>query len=249
MSGISKQRQKYIQSLHNKKYRHQYGVFIVEGRKSIEELLSTDFEIEELFLTAEAAASLAYKGKVEFCKAEELSKVSFVKTNNYGLAIVKMKEVISSIPSKNAWTLALDDINDPGNLGTIIRLADWYGIRQIYCSEQTVDCYNPKVISSTKGSFGRVDCIYTDLGKLLAASDLPVFGAYLAGESVHSFTSYPNSGILLIGSESHGISAELAGFVTNKITIPSFGQAESLNAGVATAILLDNLTRCLSIKG
>ena len=249
MSGISKQKQKYIQSLHNKKYRHQYGVFIVEGRKSIEELLSTDFEIEELFLIADAASSLEYSGKVELCTAAELSKVSFVKTNNYGLAIVKMKTAATIIPSHEAWTLAVDDINDPGNLGTIIRLADWYGIRQIYCSEQTVDCYNPKVISSTKGSFGRVDCIYTDLATLFTETQLPVFGAYLNGENVHTFTQYPAAGILLIGSESHGISPQLAEFIHTKITIPAFGQAESLNAGVATAILLDNLSRCLSIKG
>jgi TrmH family RNA methyltransferase len=136
----------------------------------------------------------------------------------------------------------LDDIRDPGNLGTIIRTADWYGIKHILASEETVDFYNPKVINSTKGSFTRVQVHYTDLNAILAANELPVFGAFLTGENVHQ-AKFPKAGLLVIGNESNGISPSLSTKITHPVTIPKFGQAESLNAAIATAILLDNIRR------
>lgn len=242
MIGLSKQKQKYIQSLHNKKYRNQYGVFLVEGQKSIHELMNSDFEIEEAFLTEEALKSLDTNLSATICKAYDISKVSSFRSNNFGVLVVKMKENRAPDLAKEGWVLVLDQINDPGNLGTIIRTADWYGIRNIVCSENTVEFYNPKVISSTMGSFGRITPYYTDLEAFLTQIGLPVYGAYLDGENVHRH-SFPGSGALVIGSESHGIDPKLEPLITRKITIPSFGKAESLNAGVATAVLLDNIMR------
>jgi TrmH family RNA methyltransferase len=242
VNGISKQKQKYIQSLHLKKYRQQFGAFIVEGQKSIEELAKSDFRILELFLTDKANELKVDAEQISYCTAEEIQKASLFKSNNYGIAVVVSKSNVALAIVKNEWVLALDDLNDPGNLGTIIRIADWYGIKKIICSESTVDFYNPKVISSSMGSFTRVSCFYTDLKTYLESNSAPIFGAYLDGANIHKI-DFPSSGILIIGSESHGISHELENLVKMKITIPSFGQAESLNAGVATAIILDNINR------
>ncbi|MFT6879850.1 MAG: TrmH family RNA methyltransferase [Arcticibacterium sp.] len=242
MKGLSKQKQKYILSLHNKKYRQQFGVFLVEGQKSIEELINSDFTIDELYLTEKAVQLNIGNLEAIYCTEDEISKVSSFRSNNYGLAIVKCKVNQIWDDSAEDWILALDDIRDPGNLGTIIRIADWYGITKILCSENTVEIYNPKVISSTMGSFTRVHCFYTELKSYLLFTELPIYGAYLNGDNIHRAT-FPKHGILLMGSESHGISSELEDLVTNKITIPSFGGAESLNAGVATGVILDNIRR------
>ncbi len=245
VNGLSKQRQKYIQSLHNKKYRRQYGVFLVEGQKSILELFDSDFEIEELFLTSLGDSQVNFQGKVTLCSDAEVKKASFLQTNNFGIAIVRMKDSQSIEIAQDEWVLALDDIRDPGNLGTIIRTADWYGIKTIICSHDTVDCYNPKVISSTMGSFARVNLVYAELKDYLSKVGKPVYGAVLNGENVHS-QSFQVPGVLIIGSESHGISPEIETILDHRLTIPNFGNAESLNAGIATAILLDNIKRGVS---
>ncbi len=242
MNGLSKQKQKYIQSLHNKKYRKQLGLFLVEGEKSILELLRSDFHVEELFLTQRAIGVVPQDIPYELSKEEDIDKVSTLKSNNFGIAVVRVRENAAPDIIGQSWTLALDDISDPGNLGTIIRIADWYGINSIICSENTVDFYNPKVISSTMGSFTRVSCIYTDLALFFSETKLPVYGAVLQGENLHGIGDL-DKGIMLIGSESHGISKQLLPFLKRRITIPSFGKAESLNAAVATGILLDNLKR------
>jgi TrmH family RNA methyltransferase len=156
--------------------------------------------------------------------------------NDGALAVVYQKEGKEISPS--GITLVLDDIRDPGNLGTLIRIADWYGISHIVCSTSTVDWYNPKVVSATMGSFTRVTPFYTDLVPFLEKQKAPILGAFLGGESTHTF-AFPKEGFLIIGSESHGISKEVAKLVTNKITIPKFGKAESLNAAVAGAVMLD----------
>jgi TrmH family RNA methyltransferase len=245
VNGLSKQKQKYIQSLHNKKYRKQFGVFLVEGEKSISELLASDFQIEDLFLSEIAVAGYTGSLKCHICSETDIEKVSTFRSNNYGVAVVHMKENSDCITDSDEWVLALDRINDPGNLGTIIRIADWYGIRQIICSEDTVECYNPKTINSTMGSFTRVNCFYTDIKKYLTGSEKPVYGADLEGVNIHDVKQL-DPGILLIGSESHGISSELQELLTHKLTIPAFGKVESLNAGVAAGILLDNLKRISS---
>ena len=242
MEGLSKQKQKYIQSLHLKKYRQQFGAFIVEGQKSIEELVKSDFIILELYLT-DKAKDLETNGlQITFCTEQEIGKITSFKSNNFGLAVVAIKANEPFDLNENEWILALDDINDPGNMGTIIRIADWYGITKMVCSENTVEFYNPKVVSSSMGSFTRVQSFYTDLKSFFLNNKSAVYGAYLDGKNIHQ-ERFPKGGVLLLGSESHGISEALEKVVQHKITIPAFGQAESLNVGVATAIILDNIKR------
>jgi TrmH family RNA methyltransferase len=169
--------------------------------------------------------------------ASELAAFGTLEHNDGALAIAKQKE--TALPSEvTDVVLALDDIRDPGNLGTLIRIADWYGIKHIICSPTCVDWHNPKTISATMGSFTRVSGHYTDLPSYLKKEKAPVLGAFLDGKSVHEFT-FPKSGILVIGSESHGIGKDAEKMVTERVTIPRFGTAESLNAAVAGAIILD----------
>jgi len=141
--------------------------------------------------------------------------------------------------------LILDDIRDPGNLGTIIRIADWYGIKKIICSPDTTDVYNPKVIAASKGSFTRVNLFYTPLPEFLAqhAKDRDLLGAFLDGDSIYEHSFSAQGGYVVMGNESNGIGAEVETFITNRITIPRVGEAESLNVGIATAVMLDNLRR------
>ena len=144
--------------------------------------------------------------------------------------------------SDQEFVLVLDDIRDPGNLGTIIRTADWYGIHKIVASVETADFYNPKVISATMGSFTRVSIFYTDLPQYLSGIKHRIFGAFLNGKNIHE-VSFAPGGLVVIGNESRGISATLNSYITDKITIPRYGEAESLNAAIATAIICDNLRR------
>lgn len=243
---LSKQQQKNILSLHLKKNRQETGLFLVEGGKNLVELLHADFEIEHVFCTAkwfEKNGELINKTSHSIDESELIAKVSTFKANDSGIAVVRQKknQVLSSTTT-HPLVLLLDGIKDPGNLGTIIRLADWYGIPNIVCSEDTVELYNPKVISATMGSFTRVQVGYTALEDWLINYKSIVYGAYLEGENIHQIQpSKPAA--LVIGSESHGIRKEIEPYITSKITIPCFGGAESLNAGVATGIILDNLAR------
>lgn len=243
---ISKQQQKYIQSLHNKKYRTEYGEFLTEGEKGLEELLASDFEIVRLFCTEDFAAprdltSYPLLRDTVIAPASAIAAVSTFKSNTSGVAIVKQKR---PLPPQNfeKVTLILDQIHDPGNLGTIIRLADWYGIRHVICSPETVEFYNPKVISSTMGSFTRVNVFYAPLPGFIRDFGLPVYGADLEGANVHHHHFEEKIG-LVIGSESHGISPEVSSLLTARVNIPRIGRAESLNAAMATGIILDNIFR------
>jgi TrmH family RNA methyltransferase len=232
---------KLIKSLQKKKYREDMKKFMVEGTKNVEELLASDFRIEFVYATKEFEKSHhkileQKKLRVQIVEGSELVALGTLAQNDGALAVVFQKEQ-TEVP-QNGMTLVLDDVRDPGNLGTLIRIADWYGISQIVCSPNCVDWYNPKVISATMGSFTRVSPFYTELVDYLKQQTVPVIGGFLNGESTHTF-SFPKEGILVIGSESHGISKEVAKFVTHKVTIPKFGKAESLNAAVAGAIILD----------
>jgi RNA methyltransferase, TrmH family len=182
------------------------------------------------------------KVEADIVEQQEIENISTLETNNAALAVVKQKNNSAPEIGKEEVVLALDTIRDPGNLGTIIRLADWYGIKNIVAAYSTVELYNPKFIAALKGSFTRVNVFYTDLYKYLAEIKLPVLGTFLEGENVHTLT-FPQSGILLMGNESKGIDDALAAHVTQKITIPRFGHAESLNVSIATAIILDNWKR------
>lgn len=245
---ISKNQQKYLHSLQQKKYRIEHQAFIVEGAKNVQELLRSDFQIEMVFVTASfyKENELALSKQpflVELATADELAKAGTFASNDAALATVKTKNNQYLCANDSEIVLALDDIRDPGNLGTIIRIADWYGITKIVCSETTVDCYNPKVIAATMGSFTRVQLFYAKLESYFSQlTDAQLFGTFLNGQNVHHVT-FPSQGYLLIGNESNGISKDIEVLVNQRITIPRFGLAESLNASVATAIVLDNWKR------
>jgi TrmH family RNA methyltransferase len=240
---ISKAQLKFIKSLQIKKYRKQEQCFLVEGAKSVQELVGSDFEVRLIAGTVEFLASGTWKGiEVIEVSEKELESLGEFQSNNGAVAVAKMKANEPLTIKADEFAVMLDDIRDPGNLGTIIRTADWYGINKIIASNETADFYNSKVITSTMGSFTRVSVYYTDLEDYLASNKPRVFGAYLDGKSVYS-ADFGKGGIVLIGSESHGISSRLEKFVSDKITIPRVGKAESLNAGIATAVILDNLRR------
>ena len=245
---ISKNTAKYIKSLQQKKHRKLEKSFIVEGAKSVIELVKSDFRITTLYATpvflkdAKQFISGA-KNKFEIVEVseKELASVGTYQSNNAAIAIAEMKKN-EPVSSENRFTIALDRVNDPGNLGTIIRIADWYGIANIICSADCADQYNPKVIAASMGSFTRVNLFYTSLAPYLEQVSGPIYGAYLEGENVHHH-QFTHEGILLMGSESQGIASELEQYVTYKISIPAFGKAESLNVGVATAVICDNIMR------
>jgi RNA methyltransferase, TrmH family len=246
---ISKSWLKLIKSLQIKKFRVKEGLFIVEGAKSVLELVNSDYKIQTIFCTDSFYSQHLFQLKkvqnsIQIVTEKELAETGTFSTNNAALAVVSIKEERSLKIDKGEFALILDEVKDPGNLGTIIRIADWFGIKKIICSIETVDFYNPKVISSTMGSFTRVEIMYTDLEGYLKQVDkkTPVFGAFIEGENIHE-VAFPSSGYIVMGNESSGISTEVEAFVNKKITIPRFGNAESLNVAVATAIVLDNLKR------
>lgn len=246
---LSKNQLKYIQSLHQKKYRQQHGAFLVEGAKSVQEVLLSDFQTElvvatEGFYKENAHLTDHQRTPVEIASVAELERAGTLESNNAALAVVRTKENRPLLAGPNEIALILDDIRDPGNLGTILRIADWYGVRKILCSETTADVYNPKVISASKGSFTRVNWWYGDITQVLAQATSAVYGAFLDGDDVHSL-GFTASGYLVMGNESNGIRPQVGTFVTQRVTIPRFGDAESLNVGIATAVLLDNWRRVL----
>jgi TrmH family RNA methyltransferase len=246
---------KYVQSLQQKKFRRQHGVFVAEGAKIVKELLSSDFEIEAIYGVAdwiEQNNSSLQKGTSSFTVSEnDLGRISGLKTPNQVLAVVKTPTLHPEPNlSRNKVILALDTLQDPGNLGTIIRTADWFGIRQIVCSQETADVFSPKVIQATMGSFLRVSVLYTDLAGWLETvrHEVPIYGAFPEGDNM--FEVRPGTGgILVIGNESAGISAGVSKWVSKRIKIPgglpSSGgfSPDSLNASIAAGILMSVLTR------
>ncbi len=238
---ISKRQIKTITSLHQKKYRKLTGLFVAEGKKVIEEFLNSNFELDTLFTTD--TDLFASDRKITLISEPELKKISFLKTPNTSLALFKVKEV--STIATEGLIVTLDDVRDPGNLGTIIRLCDWFGVKHLVCSQATVDCYNPKVIQATMGSLTRVNVVYTDLKKYLSETNLPIYGAFMDGSNVYK-TNLPATGILVMGNEANGVSEEISNLITEKISIPRFGeiqQTESLNVAMATGILLSEFRR------
>ena len=245
---ISKARVKYIKSLQVKKYRKAEQLFLVEGAKSVEELLQSDFEVTWVAGTTqflELHKDMIDRSNIEIAVANEveLAAIGTFNSNDGAIATARMK--INEIPVtlNDEIVLVLDDIRDPGNLGTIIRTADWYGIKNIIASEETADFYNPKTIHATMGSFCRVNVFYTSLSQYLSAGISNVYGAFLSGINVHELNLPVRGCHLVIGNESRGIREELMELIHTKITISRFGKAESLNAAVATSIILDNFRR------
>ncbi len=243
---ISKQQAKFVKSLKLKKYRKNAASFIVEGAKNIAELLNSDFEISHLFLTQkfvdEYKAMLIQVPDYTVCMEKELVSIGTFQSNEYGLAVAKMKVGEVDVSNEN-MLLALDNVSDPGNLGTIVRIADWYGIRHILASMETADFYNPKVIHASMGSFTRVQVHFMDLGGFLSQNTThKVYGAMLNGDDVHK-TKLETPAVILMGNESNGINEGLIQFLDKKVTIPKLGGAESLNVAVSTAIICDNFFR------
>lgn len=234
-----------------KKYRQLEQSFIVEGAKSVLELLASDFSVEFILATYEfqqkySTISSQHKTLFETVTLKELEGLGSFQTNDSCLAVAKMRSDEALLQEGSEFVLMLDDVSDPGNLGTIIRIADWYGIRKIICSESTTDFYNPKVIAASKGSFTRVKLMYTDLVNYLQknAGEKMVAGAFLNGVNLYDF-KFPiqKGGFIVMGNESNGVGQEVESYITDRITIPRFGEAESLNVGIATAVILDNLRR------
>ncbi len=245
---LVKQKVKYIQTLGHKKFRQQEGLFIAEGPKLVRELLEADASsVTELYALKEwIGDNQKWLGKKAVTEVTpiELEKISQLTTANTVLAIVKqykVNETGKSLTAKDKITLALDNIQDPGNLGTIIRIADWFGVEQIVCSHDSADMYNSKVVQSTMGSIARVKVYYTDLEEWLGSQiKLPIYAASLEGQDVTTIKKM-QEGIIIIGNESKGISAEISVLANYKLTIPQKGKAESLNAAVATGIILSHI--------
>ncbi len=239
---LSKNQVKLINSLKKKKYRQQNELFIAEGVKVVEELIQSDFKLHSLYAT-EDYFNKFHKVNLQIISEKELKSISEFSNPNQLFAIFKIpeKEEIKT----NGFTLILDEINDPGNLGTIIRMCDWFGVDQLVCSLNTVDCFNPKVVQASMGSLSRVSIVYLDLLQFLGKEKRTVYGALLEGENVYK-TSLPNDAVLIMGNEANGISNKIQNSITKPITIPQFGEVqktESLNVATATAILLSEFKR------
>ena len=245
---LSKAQNKYIRSLTQQKFRNEYKVFIAEGAKIALEWLSGNAGVQMIIATKEWAdmhlpeISKHPEAELHIVKDSELAALSALQTPNQVMLIVPVP-ANSSMPVLKDWSIALDDIQDPGNMGTIIRIADWFGIRNIICSPGCVDVYNPKVVQSAMGGHLRVNIYETDLVPLLTAIAIPKIAATLNGENVYNMKRM-DAGILIIGNESKGVSPEVLSVATKKITIPRKGGAESLNAGVSAGILCALLLPC-----
>jgi TrmH family RNA methyltransferase len=239
--SISKNQLKLITSLQQKKYRTKFSLFIAEGTKVVDEFLNSKFELEHLFYVKKFGYERL--NNVTQISEIELKKISTLKTPNNVLALFKIP---SEKPIINEGLIvALDEINDPGNLGTIIRLCDWFGVDQLICSNNTVDCYNTKVIQASMGSLTRVSIIYTDLLTYLKNSALPKYATLMNGENLYK-TKLTKEAVLVMGNEANGISETILNELDKTISIPRFGnfqQTESLNVATATAILLSEFKR------
>ncbi len=239
---LSKSQLKLITSLRQKKYRVKENLFFAEGVKVVNEFLNSEFKVHKIFCTSEFEHQLS-SDKIELISNEELKKISLLKSPNQVLGIFEIPS--SKELSNEGLIVALDDVNDPGNLGTIIRLCDWFGVKQIICSTNTVDCFNPKVVQSTMGSLTRVKLNYFDLKPYFESTSLPIYSTEMNGENVYK-TNLSKDAILVMGNEANGIQKELLEMSSSQLAIPRFGDAqktESLNVATATAILLSEFKR------
>jgi TrmH family RNA methyltransferase len=244
---LSKSQVSFIKSLHQKKYRKESGIFIIEGIKSIIEFINSNYQLHSIYYTSEYFSLLPKNNaniKLFEVNNAELQKISTLQTPQGILALVHIpvQQKLAVNVLKNNFSLVLDDVQDPGNFGTIIRTADWFGIKHIICSENTVEAYNPKTVQSTMGSLCRVNITYINLLSFLKDVSLPIFGALLNGNNIYK-TNWGNEGLILLGNEGHGISKELIEKINFPITIPRIGNAESLNVAVSAAIFCSELSR------
>ncbi len=240
---LSKNEIKYIRSLQVKKHRGTEGKFIAEGHKWVEELMKSNPDwVERVYVTPQweqLADKQIASNMVQHIEPFEMEKITALSNPTTVLAVVRIPKYKPDIPDKNKWNLLLDGIQDPGNLGSIIRIADWFGMQAIWCSEDCADAYNPKVVQATMGSLCRVQVNYTHLVSIIETTDLPAYVTAMEGKNIMSMM--PSSGLLIIGSEGKGVRPELMDKATQKITIPRIGEAESLNVAVATGIIVSRL--------
>ena len=237
---VSNSQIKLITSLQHKKYRNKLELFVAEGPKVINELITAKLQLHSLYSTLDG---LFKNESVQIISEKELSKISSLKNANNSLAVFKIPNKKTYV--ENGITVVLDSIQDPGNLGTIIRLCDWFDVKNIICSLNTVDCFNPKVIQATMGSIVRVNIMYTVIEEFLAKSKFPVYVGSMDGSNIYK-ENLPDKAIIVVGNEANGVSTKIMNLANNKIAIPQFGvnqRTESLNVATATAILLSEFKR------
>ena len=240
--SLSKNQLKLITSLGQKKYRQKHKLFVAEGIKVVREFLQSSFELHSLFTTNNAFQAIP-SNKVFQISSADLHKISSLKTPNKVLALFHIPEEVDY--SNSDLYVALDSVNDPGNLGTIIRLCDWFGIEHLLCSKETVDCFNSKVVQASMGSLTRVSIHYLDLIPTFQKLQKPVFIGDMDGENIYA-SVLPSEGILVLGNEANGVSIAIKNVADRVISIPRFGslkETESLNVATATAVLLSEFKR------
>jgi TrmH family RNA methyltransferase len=239
---LSKNQVKFIRSLKKKKFQQANQLFLAEGIKVVEELLSSSFKLHKIYCTISYQNPLKVTD-LQVITEKELGMISDFTNPNQVIGVFEIPT--EKTPQHKGLTIALDSINDPGNLGTIIRLCDWFGVTQLICSENTVDCYNPKVVQASMGSLARVAVNYLDLDEYLSSESRIIYGTFLNGENIYDSKPEKNS-VIILGNEANGISDSIKALVQKKITIPQFGeqqQTESLNVATATAIFLSEFRR------
>ncbi|MGN6568997.1 MAG: TrmH family RNA methyltransferase [Flavipsychrobacter sp.] len=242
---LSKAQNKYIRSLTQHKFRREFKAFIAEGDKIAREWLQSDKTIQHIValndwaVQNESLIALHPEAELHIVKESELSALSTLQTPNQALLVVHMPDSPLVLPV-DEWCIVLDDIQDPGNMGTIIRIADWFGIAHVVCSMESVDVYNPKVIQAAMGGHLRVSIHKTDVKEFVASTNMPVLAATLDGKSIYQMDRL-EAAVLVIGNESRGISEDIMSLATDKITIPRKGGAESLNAAISTGIICSHL--------
>ena len=244
---LSKSQISLLKSLQHKKDRLRLGLFLVEGYKSVIEFINSQYQIEAIYHTASfnpKVLKLSRKINLSEISVTDIEKISCLKTPQQISALVKIPvwPAISNVQCKGKFSLVLDGLQDPGNMGTIIRTADWFGITDIICSEDTVDAYNPKVIQASMGSLSRINVHYANLTTFLSQTKLPVFGALLSGESIYT-TNFGPEGLIVLGNEGNGVRPEIEKLIGKPVTIPRRGNAESLNVAIAAALFCAEINR------
>ncbi len=244
---LSKSQISLLKSLQQKKDRHKHGLFLVEGYKSVIEFINSPYQIEAIYHTASFDPKmLKLSRKINLCEISvtNIQNISSLKTPQEVIALVKLPvwQSLNNNRLQQKFTLILDGVQDPGNMGTIIRTADWFGINNIICSDDTVDVYNPKVVQASMGSLSRINVYYTDLKTVIPQFGLPVFGAMLDGENIYK-TNFGNEGLIIMGNEGNGLRPDIERLISKAITIPRVGNAESLNVAIATALFCSEINR------